>query len=103
MSTFKLSRRDARGGQLPKRPYRAIDGVSVSTNSAFRLSSRGSYRPLFGKRPRHSALVYRGIGRPLNAAITTLAWTKVSLILLIIIATVVVSEWVSAKVRHTII
>jgi phosphonate transport system permease protein len=44
-----------------------------------------------------------GIGLPLNAAITTLAWTKVSLILLIIIATVVVSEWVSAKVRHAII
>ena len=44
-----------------------------------------------------------GIGLPLNAAITTLAWTQVSLILLVIIATVVVSEWVSAKIRHTII
>jgi phosphonate transport system permease protein len=44
-----------------------------------------------------------GIGLPLNAAITTLAWTKVSLILLLIIGTVVLSEWVSAKVRHAII
>jgi len=44
-----------------------------------------------------------GIGLPLNAAITTLSWTQVSLILLVIIATVVVSEWVSAKVRHAII
>jgi phosphonate transport system permease protein len=44
-----------------------------------------------------------GIGLPLNAAITTLSWTRVSLILLVIIATVVVSEWVSAKVRHAII
>jgi len=44
-----------------------------------------------------------GIGLELNAAITTLAWTQVSLILLVIIATVVVSEWVSAKVRHAII
>jgi len=44
-----------------------------------------------------------GIGLPLNGAITTLAWTQVSLILLVIIATVVVSEWVSAKVRHAII
>jgi len=44
-----------------------------------------------------------GIGLPLNAAITTLAWTQVSLILLVIIATVVLSEWVSAKVRHAII
>jgi len=32
-----------------------------------------------------------------------LAWTQVALILLIIIATVIVSEWVSAKVRHAII
>jgi phosphonate transport system permease protein len=44
-----------------------------------------------------------GIGLPLNAAITTLAWTRVSLILLIILATVVMSEWISAKVRHAII
>jgi phosphonate transport system permease protein len=44
-----------------------------------------------------------GIGLPLNAAITTLAWTRVSFILLIILATVVVSEWISAKVRHAII
>jgi phosphonate transport system permease protein len=44
-----------------------------------------------------------GIGLPLNAAITTLAWTKVSLILLVILASVVVSEWVSAKVRQAII
>jgi phosphonate transport system permease protein len=44
-----------------------------------------------------------GIGLTLNAAITTLAWTKVSLILLVIVATVVVSEWVSARVRHAII
>jgi len=44
-----------------------------------------------------------GIGLPLNAAITTLAWTKVSLILLLIIATVIISEWISAKVRHAII
>src|SRR5246127_1797952 len=44
-----------------------------------------------------------GIGLPLNAAITTLAWTRVSLILLIILTTVIVSEWISAKVRHAII
>jgi phosphonate transport system permease protein len=44
-----------------------------------------------------------GIGLQLNGAITTLAWTQVSLILIVIIATVVVSEWVSAKVRHAII
>jgi phosphonate transport system permease protein len=43
-----------------------------------------------------------GIGLELNAAITQLYWTKVSLILLVIIGTVIVSEWVSAKVRYAI-
>ncbi len=44
-----------------------------------------------------------GIGIQLDASISTLAWTQVSLILLVILATVIVSEWVSAKVRHAII
>lgn len=44
-----------------------------------------------------------GIGLQLDASISTLAWTQVSLILLVILGTVVVSEWVSAKVRHAII
>lgn len=44
-----------------------------------------------------------GIGLQLDASISSLAWTQVSLILLAILATVVVSEWVSAKVRHAII
>jgi phosphonate transport system permease protein len=44
-----------------------------------------------------------GIGLELNSAITTLAWTQVSLMLLVIVATVIVGEWVSAKVRHAII
>ena len=44
-----------------------------------------------------------GIGLELNAALTQLYWTQVSLILLVIIGTVILSEWVSAKVRHAII
>ncbi len=44
-----------------------------------------------------------GIGIELNASIMSLAWSKVSVILLAIIATVLVSEWVSARVRHAII
>ena len=44
-----------------------------------------------------------GIGLQLDSSISTLAWTQVSLILLTILATVLVSEWVSAKVRHAII
>jgi phosphonate transport system permease protein len=44
-----------------------------------------------------------GIGLQLSASINELAWSQVTLILLAIIATVVLSEWVSAKVRHAII
>lgn len=44
-----------------------------------------------------------GIGLQLNASISTVSWTQVSVILLVILATVVVSEWVSAKIRHAII
>lgn len=44
-----------------------------------------------------------GIGLQLDASISTLAWTQVSLILLVILATVIVSEWVSARIRHAII
>jgi len=44
-----------------------------------------------------------GIGLQLSASINTVAWTQVSLILLVILGTVIVSEWVSAKVRHAII
>ncbi len=44
-----------------------------------------------------------GIGIQLDASISTLAWTQVSVILLVILATVLISEWVSAKVRAAII
>ena len=44
-----------------------------------------------------------GIGLQLDSSISNLAWTQVSLILIAILATVIVSEWVSAKVRHAII
>ena len=44
-----------------------------------------------------------GIGIELSASIANLAWTQVSMILLVILATVIVSEWVSAKVRGAII
>jgi len=44
-----------------------------------------------------------GIGLNLEASLNTLAWPQVSLILLLIFATVLVSEWVSAKIRHAII
>jgi phosphonate transport system permease protein len=44
-----------------------------------------------------------GIGLKLQASLNTLAWSQVSVILLLILATVVLSEWVSARVRHAVI
>ncbi len=44
-----------------------------------------------------------GIGLQLQASIGRLQWEQVSMILLLIFATVIVSEWVSARVRHAII
>lgn len=44
-----------------------------------------------------------GIGVQLSSSMALVAWTQVSLILLAILATVIVSEWVSAKVRYAII
>ncbi|MCP4317966.1 MAG: phosphonate ABC transporter, permease protein PhnE [Hyphomicrobiales bacterium] len=44
-----------------------------------------------------------GIGLQLSSSLNTLAWPQVSLILLIILVAVIVSEWVSAKVRGAII
>lgn len=44
-----------------------------------------------------------GIGLKLQASLNVLAWPQVTMILILILGTVVVSEWVSAKVRHAII
>ncbi|ABD06633.1 Phosphonate uptake transporter [Rhodopseudomonas palustris HaA2] len=44
-----------------------------------------------------------GIGLALESSLNTLAWPQVSLILLMILSTVVVSEWITAKVRRAII
>ncbi|OGA08346.1 MAG: phosphonate ABC transporter, permease protein PhnE [Betaproteobacteria bacterium RIFCSPLOWO2_02_64_14] len=44
-----------------------------------------------------------GIGLQLQASLNVLAWPQVTLIFIIILATVAVSEWVSAKVRHAFI
>jgi phosphonate transport system permease protein len=44
-----------------------------------------------------------GIGLQLSSSLNILAWPQVTLILIAILATVLVSEWVSAKVRHAII
>ncbi|MFN3641836.1 MAG: phosphonate ABC transporter, permease protein PhnE [Gemmobacter sp.] len=44
-----------------------------------------------------------GLGLKLQASLNVLAWPQVTMIILVILATVVLSEWVSAKVRAAII
>ncbi|MEM9734406.1 MAG: phosphonate ABC transporter, permease protein PhnE [Pseudomonadota bacterium] len=44
-----------------------------------------------------------GIGLQLQGSLNTLAWNQVALILIVILVAVVISEWVSAKVRGAII
>jgi len=44
-----------------------------------------------------------GIGLQMNAAINNLAWAQVATVFVLIFATVVVSEWMSARVRHAMI
>jgi phosphonate transport system permease protein len=44
-----------------------------------------------------------GIGLQLQSSLNTLAWPQVSLILIVIFVAVIISEWVSAKVRGAII
>lgn len=43
-----------------------------------------------------------GIGLQLQAALNTLAWPRVTMIFVVILGTVVVSEWVSSQVRNAI-
>lgn len=44
-----------------------------------------------------------GIGAQLQASMNVLAWPQVTLIILVVLATVVFSEWVSANVRKAVI
>ena len=44
-----------------------------------------------------------GIGLQLDASLSTLAWPQVTMILIVILCAVLLSEWVSARVRHAII
>jgi phosphonate transport system permease protein len=44
-----------------------------------------------------------GIGLQLQSSLGRLAWSEVTVIFIVILATVIVSEWVSAKVRKAII
>jgi phosphonate transport system permease protein len=44
-----------------------------------------------------------GLGLQLQSSLSTLAWNQVTIIFLVILMTVIVSEWVSAKVRQAVL
>ena len=44
-----------------------------------------------------------GLGLALEASLNTLAWPQVTLILIMILVTVLISEWITARVRRAII
>ena len=44
-----------------------------------------------------------GMGLKLNAALNTLAWPKVTMILIVIFVTVIISEWITLKIRQKLI
>ncbi|TGN38800.1 phosphonate ABC transporter, permease protein PhnE [Marinobacter confluentis] len=44
-----------------------------------------------------------GLGIQLSASLATLAWNQVAMIFVVILGTVIVSEWVSARVRQAVI
>lgn len=44
-----------------------------------------------------------GLGLKLQGSLNVLAWNQVTVIFIVILATVLVSEWVSARIRHAII
>lgn len=72
-------------GFIGKLLYEAIEEIDASQVEAVTATGAG------------------GIGMQLQASINTLAWPQVTMILLLILGTVVVSEWLSARVRHAII
>ncbi len=113
-------------GFIAKLLYEAIEEISDEPLEAIRATGAGSAQTLvWGIWPQITPAfagiaVFRwdinireatvlglvgagGIGLNLESSLATLAWPQVSLILLAILATVVVSEWVSARIRHAII
>jgi phosphonate transport system permease protein len=44
-----------------------------------------------------------GIGMQMQASINVLAWPQVTTIFILILGTVLISEWLSARVRHAVI
>lgn len=113
-------------GFVGKLLYEAIEEIEEAPVEAIKATGAGHLQVLaFGVLPQimpafAGVTVYRwdinirestvlglvgagGIGLQMNAAINNLAWGQVATVFVLIFATVIVSEWVSAKVRHGMI
>ena len=113
-------------GFLGKLLYEAIEEVDQEPVEAIRATGAGRLQELaWGVLPQivpafAGTTVYRwdinirestvlglvgagGIGLQMNAAINNLAWGQVATVFVLIFATVIFSEWVSARIRHAVI
>lgn len=113
-------------GFIGKLLYEAIEEIDENQVEAIRATGAGAPQILlFGVVPQilptfAGISVYRwdinirestvlglvgagGIGLELQASVNVLAWNQVTLIFMAILSSVIISEWVSAKIRHAII
>lgn len=113
-------------GFIGKLLYEAIEEVDVSQVEAISATGAGSAQTLvYGIVPQvmpafAGISVYRwdinirestvlglvgagGIGLELNASVSRLAWPEVTVMFIVILVTVIISEWISARVRAHII
>jgi len=101
--------------EIDHRPVEALESTGASTLQVLNFGIWPQILPAF-----FGILVFRwdinirestilglvgagGIGLALQSAINVVAWQQVAVILLLILLTVLLSEWVSARVRHAII
>ena len=90
-------------GFIAKLLYEAIEEIDESQVEAVTATGAAGPQVLaYGIVPQVLP-AFAGIGLQLQASLNILAWPQVTLILIAIFATVIVSEWVSARVRHAII
>jgi phosphonate transport system permease protein len=113
-------------GFIGKLLYEAIEEIDESQVEAIRATGAGASQVMdYGIAPQilpafATIVVFRwdinirestvlglvgagGLGLALESSLNTLAWPQVTVILLMILVTVIVSEWITARVRRTII
>ena len=81
-----------------------LGGLGILTALTFRLAGISVFR--WDINIRESTVLglvgAGGIGLQLQASVNVLAWNQVTMIFVVILATVLASEWVSARVRRAV-